>query len=45
MRLDLDLLEAVLPDGGVGGDTILTVVDEDDPIVLLALITRRWIER
>jgi hypothetical protein len=29
--LDLHLLEAVLPDGGVGGDTILTEVNQDVP--------------
>lgn len=29
--LDLDLLEAVLPDGGVRGNTVLTEVDENVP--------------
>ena len=30
-RLDLDLVETVLPDDGEGGDTILTEVDQDMP--------------
>lgn len=30
-RLHLGLLEAVLPQGDVRGDTILTVVEEDNP--------------
>ena len=30
-RLDLDLAEAVLPDGGEGGDTVLAEVDQDVP--------------
>jgi hypothetical protein len=30
--LNLHLLEAVLPDDNVRGDTILPVVEEDDPI-------------
>lgn len=29
--LDLGLLEAVLPDGGVGGNTVLTEVNQDVP--------------
>lgn len=29
--LDLDLPEAVLPDGGVGGNTVLTEVNENVP--------------
>lgn len=31
MSLDLHLLQTVLPGNDVGGDTILTVVEEDDP--------------
>lgn len=30
-RLDLGLLETVLPDGGVGGSAILTEVNQDVP--------------
>lgn len=30
-HLDLDLLETVLPDDNIGGDTVLTVVEEDNP--------------
>jgi hypothetical protein len=30
--LNLHLLEAVLPDNDVGGNTVLTVVEKDDPI-------------
>jgi hypothetical protein len=30
-RLDLDLAEAVLPDGGEGSDTVLTEVNQDVP--------------
>lgn len=30
-RLDLDLAEAVLPDGGEGSDTVLAEVDQDVP--------------
>lgn len=33
-HLDLHLSETVLPDDDIGGDTILTVVEEDDPIVI-----------
>jgi hypothetical protein len=31
-RLDLHLAETVLPDSDIGGDTVLTVVEEGDPI-------------
>lgn len=30
--LDLHFLQAMLPDGGEGGDTVFTVVDQDVPI-------------
>jgi hypothetical protein len=30
-RLDLDLAETVLPDGSVGGDTVITEVNQDVP--------------
>jgi len=29
--LDLVLLQAMLPDGGVGGDTVLTEINQDVP--------------
>lgn len=32
LRLHLHLLETVLPEGHVGSDTILAVVEEDDPM-------------
>jgi hypothetical protein len=31
MNLDLDLFEAVLPESGEGGDTVLTEINEDVP--------------
>lgn len=36
-RLDLDLLETVLPEGGVGGDTVLAEVNQDVPELGLAM--------
>lgn len=31
--LDLDLLNTVLPDDNIGGNTILTVIHEDNPAI------------
>lgn len=33
IALDLHLLETVSPESGVGGDTVLTVVNEDPPVI------------
>ena len=40
-RLDLDLLEAVLPDSGVGSDTVITEVNQDVPRQIRSAVNSR----
>lgn len=43
-RLNLLLLKAVLPDCDIGRDTIFTIIEEDDPLRMLAMfyIAQTW---